>query len=119
MNKPFKILFPSDHPSLVRTMGHHFYEGKPFSESFFLIFTAKLTLAEIREILEGLYSFKNPVDFLNEGNNFIGYTLAFPVVYGQEFKNLSFLYFTGSNKEAGFSYKGNNFSKEEIERLLK
>lgn len=99
-------------------MGHHFYERKPFSESFFLLFNSKLSEAEIRKILDLLYVFLNPVSFLIEENNLVGYTSAFPIVYGQEIENLSLLYFTGSNEDAGFSYRGKNFSKDEIRSLL-
>lgn len=118
MNKNYKIFFPKENPSLVEKLGHHFYIGKPFFESFFLFFREKLSQEYIKNIIYSLYDIKNKIEFLEQENNLIGYIKAFPIVYGYFEGNLSFLYFTGSNREVGFEFKGIEFSKEEIGKLI-
>lgn len=118
MNKDFEIVFPKDNPDLVRKLGHHFYENKPFSESFFLIYKEQLSDKSILEILHNLYDFTYNVEMDKEGNNIIVYTKAYPICYGYLTDIYTILYFTGSNSDTGFYLKSSNFSYNDIKSLL-
>lgn len=121
MNKfnNFSILLPRDNPELVKKIGHHYYDDKPFTESFFCIFPSNLDKESIIELLNNLYSLKSEVKFNNYENNFVGYIDAYPIVYGQQTNEGLILYFTGSNEKQGFVYKGNQFSVDELMHLIK
>lgn len=114
----FAIYLPTDKPDLVKQIGHHFYADKPFTETFFCILQQEVDQRDIVDLLNRLYSFASEVQFNSYGDNFVGYTNAYPVVYGQKTKDQLILYFTGSNEKRGFTYKGKQFSVQELIQLI-
>lgn len=115
----FSIFFPKDHPDLVKEMGHHFYDEKPFTETFFCVFNQKLDYENLNILLNRIYQIQSSIQYSEYGPYFVGYTQAYPIVYGyiKETGEL-ILYFTGSNPKYGFTYKGQSFSGNEIMALI-